>query len=289
MPSEITAKTREENLKIFKDTLEMVINLNNWHAFMNLFSGAGYLKGSLVASSNAVVFCYVLYLIGKYEYKVSAVKLQKVIKKWIFMSTITGFYTGSTESEVEKQFADLRDVHTADGFVGYIDSVIATQFTDDYFRYTLPSDMNSSSATSPAWYGYIAAINVLGTPMLFSTTPLSQYFIIGTSGDKNSVDKHHIFPKHYLESIGYDDDRDRNQIANFTYLDYQTNVDISDKPPADYVGGYREKLGEERYKLACSQNALPEGFENMEYPEFLAQRRLLMAQIVKKAYEELAK
>ena len=29
------------------------------------------------------------------------------------MSTITGFYTGSTESEVEKQFADLRDVHNA--------------------------------------------------------------------------------------------------------------------------------------------------------------------------------
>ena len=286
---EITAQTREENLKIFKDSLEMAINLNNWHAFMNLFSGAGYLKGSLVASSNAVVFCYVLYLIGKYEYRVSAVKLQKIIKKWIFMSTITGFYTGSTESEVEKQFADLRDVHTDNEFVEYIDSVITTQFTDDYFRYTLPSDLNSSSATSPAWYGYIAAINVLGTSMLFSTTPLSQYFVIGTSGDKNSVDKHHIFPKHYLEGIGYDDDRDRNQIANFTYLDYQTNVDISDKPPADYVGRYREKLGEEGYKLACVQNALPEGFENMEYPEFLVQRRLLMAQIVKKAYERLAK
>lgn len=286
---EITAKTREENLKIFKDTLETVINLNNWHAFMNLFSGAGYLKGSLVASSNAVVFCYVLYLIGKYEYRVSAVKLQRVIKKWIFMSTITGFYTGSTESEVEKQFADLRDVHTADEFVDYIDSVIATQFTDDYFRYTLPNDLNSSSATSPAWYGYIAAINVLGTPMLFSTIPLSQYFILGTSGDKSSVDKHHIFPKHYLETIGYDDDRERNQIANFTYLDYQTNIDISDEPPVDYVERYREKLGEEGYKLACTQNALPVGFEKMEYPEFLAQRRLLMAQIIKKAYEELAK
>ena len=99
---------------------------------------------------------------------------------------------------------------------------------------------------------YVAAINVLGTPMLFSTAPLSQYFVLGTSGDKNSVDKHHIFPKHYLEEIGYVNDRDRNQIANFTYLDYATNIDISNAPPAEYVGRYRDKLGEDGYKAEFS-------------------------------------
>ena len=286
---EITQNIREENLKIFKESLDMVTNLNNWHAFMNLFASAGYLKGSLVASSNAVVFSYVLYLIGKYDYKVSSVELQKIISKWIFMSTITGFYTGSTESQVEKQFADLRDVHNADEFVVYLDSVIANRFTDDYFEYSLPSELNSSSATSPAWYGYIAAINVLGTPMLFSTAPLSQYFILGTSGDKNSIDKHHIFPKNYLGKIGYNNDRDRNQIANFTYLDYATNIDISDAPPTEYVSRYRDKLGEEGYKLACKQNALPENFEQLSYPEFLIKRRILMAQIIKKAYDKLNK
>lgn len=286
---EITQDVRQDNLRIFKEALDEVTNLNNWHAFMNIFASAGYLKGNLVASSNAVVFSYVLYLIGKYDYKVPSLKLQKIICKWIFMSTITGFYTGSTESEVEKQFADLRDVSNADEFVAYLNAVIANKFTDDYFEYSLPAELNSSSATSPAWYGYIAAINVLGTPMLFSTAPLSQYFVLGTSGDKNSVDKHHIFPKHYLEKIGYSNDRDRNQIANFTYLDYATNIDISDNPPIEYVGRYREKLGEEGYKLACAQNALPENFEQLSYPEFLNKRRLLMAQIVKKAYNELDK
>ena len=275
---EITQDVRQDNLRIFKEALDEVTNLNNWHAFMNL-----------VASSNAVVFSYVLYLIGKYDYKVPSLKLQKIICKWIFMSTITGFYTGSTESEVEKQFADLRDVSNADEFVAYLNAVIANKFTDDYFEYSLPAELNSSSATSPAWYGYIAAINVLGTPMLFSTAPLSQYFVLGTSGDKNSVEKHHIFPKHYLEKIGYSNDRDRNQIANFTYLDYATNIDISDNPPIEYVGRYREKLGEEGYKLACAQNALPENFEQLSYPEFLNKRRLLMAQIVKKAYNDLDK
>lgn len=286
---EITQETRDKNLEIFKNSLDVVTNLNNWHAFMNLIGTAGYLKGSIVASSNAVVFCYVLYLIGKYEYKVCSVELQKIIRKWIFMSTITVFYSGSTESEVEKQFADLRDVKTAEEFVAYLDGVINTIFTDDYFRLTLPSELNSSSATSPAWYGYIASINVLGYPMLFSTAPLSKYFILGTSGGKNSIDKHHIFPKHYLETLGYDNDRDRNQIANFTYLDYATNIDISDEPPVKYVGRYKAKLGEEAYRLACEQNALPVNFENMEYMEFIERRRALMSETIKKAYDELCK
>ena len=284
-----SAEERQANLDKFKDALDKVMNLNNWHGFINIVAESGYISNKLIASSNAVVFSYVLYLIAKYDYKLDAMSLKKCISKWFFMSTITYFYTGSTESEVENQFTDLRDVHTAEEFIAYIDKVIETHFTDDYFKLTLPSELNSAAAISPAWNGYIAAQIVLNTPMLFSNTPVSKYFVIGSSGTKNAIDKHHIFPKHYLEQIGYTNDRDRNQLANFTYLDYATNIEISDKAPVDYVSGYREKLGEEGYKKACEQNALPENFESMEYPEFLEKRRQLMAQVVRKAYEELCK
>ena len=114
-----------------------------------------------------------------------------------------------------------------------------------------------------------------------------QYFILGASGTKNAIDKHHIFPKNYLAKIGITNDRDRNQLANFTYLDYTTNIDISDKEPQLYVGQYRAKLGEEGYKKTCAEHALPENFENMQYNEFLEKRRVLMAKIVKKAYDKL--
>lgn len=284
---ETTVETREENLGIFKNALDVVTNLNNWHAFLNLFAEAGYINGELIASSNAVVFCYALYLIGKYEYKVNTPDLRRIIRKWIYMVTVTYFYTGSTETEVEKQMADLRDINTADGFVNYLDTVIKTRFTDDYFKYTLQKDMNTSSASTPVWFAYLAALNVMGTPMLFSTAPFSKYMILGASGTKNSIDKHHIFPKNYLAKIGIDDDRDRNQIANFTYIDYQTNIDIADKPPMEYVSEYRTRLGEEGYKKTCAENALPKDFENMEYHEFLEKRRSLMSDIIKKGYEKL--
>ena len=280
---------RTENLRIFKDALDKVMNLNNWHGFINIVAEAGYISDKLIASSNAVVFSYVLYLIAKYDYKLDAAQLKKCISKWFFMSTITYFYTGSTESEVEKQFADLRDIHTASEFIAYIDNVIETHFTDDYFNLTLPSELNSAAAISPAWYGYIASQIVLNTPMFFSNTPVSKYFVLGSSGTKNAIDKHHIFPKNHLKQIGYFSDRDRNQIANFTYLDYATNIEISDDSPQDYVAKFREKLGEDGYVKTCNDHALPQNFESMEYLEFLEKRRVLMAQIVKKAYRELCK
>ena len=205
------------------------------------------------------------------------------------MSAITYFYTGSTESEVERQFADLRKVNNADEFVKYIDGVIATRFTDDYFEYTLPNELNTAASISPSWNGYIASQIVLDTNLLFSNSSISKYFILGASGTKNAIDKHHIFPKHYLTSIGFTSDRERNQLANFTYLDYATNIDISDKPPIEYVSEYRNKLGEEGYAKACSEHALPENFETMEYTEFLAVRRQLMSAVVKRAYKELCK
>ena len=282
-------KERQANLGRFKEALNRVMNLNNWHAFINIIAEAGYISSKLIASANAVVYSYVLYLIAKYDYKLDAMSLKKTISKWFFMSAITYFYTGSTESEVERQFADLRTVNSAEDFINYIDSVIATRFTDDYFIYTLPNELNTSASISPSWNGYIASQIVLNTPMLFSNTPISKYFIVGASGTKNAIDKHHIFPKNYLAGIGITNDRERNQLANFTYLDYTTNIDISDKPPVEYVGEYRSKLGEEGYKKTCSEHALPDNFERMEYNEFLSARRQLMSNIVKKAYKELCK
>ena len=284
---ETSEETRKENLEIFKKALDLVMDINNWHAYLNLFPNAGYIRGNLVSSSYVVIYGYVWYLMGKYQYHVSPLELRKVITKFIFMSLVRQYYGISPESSVEKNFADLRDIKDAQGFVDYFNREVELNFTEDFFSMTLPDDLHSSSAISPSWYGYIAAINVLGTPMLFSTSPLSVYWEKGGSGKKKAIDKHHIFPKNYLKQQGFDSDRDRNQIANFTYLDYNTNIDIADNPPADYVGRYREKLGEEGYKQACEQNALPLGFETMDYFTFLEERRKLMSGIIKKAYKKL--
>ena len=282
-----SVETREKNMQIFRDSLTRVINLNDWHAFINLFPEAGYLGKDQVRSNYVVVFSYVFYLMGKYEYNVQPLLLRQAITRWIFMATITSFYSSSPESTVERQLADLRSIHHADEFVEFLDNTVKMRMSETYFSVELVKDLTSSSASSPLWFGYVASINVLGTPMLFSNTPQSMYWVVGADGDKKSIDKHHIFPKHYLEEIGIIDDRDRNQLANFTYLDYNTNIDISDDAPALYVERFKAKYGEEEYAKHLENNAIPYGFESLSYFDFLDQRRKLMAEIIKKAYNRL--
>lgn len=209
------------------------------------------------------------------------------MNRWFFMAVISGFYTDSPESKVERQFANLRSATNQKDYIDDLNSEIDNAFTQDYFNYNLISDLETSSTSSPLWNGYIASLNILNYPMLFSNTPTSKYFILGASSSKSSIDIHHIFPKHYLTLKGFDNDRDRNQIANYTYLDYSTNIDISDNAPSTYVDSYRKRLGEEGYRKACEQDALPLDFESLNYFEFLTKQRKLMAGLIHKAYLKL--
>jgi hypothetical protein len=271
---ETSESIREKNFATFKDALDKVMNLNNWHGFLNTIKEAGYHSGKLIASSNAVVFSYVLYLIAKYDYRMDAMELKWLIKRWFFMAAITSFYTGSTESDVEAQFADMEDIKTSDGLAEYLQNVMDSRLTEDYFNITLPMALATSAAISPSWYGFVASQLVLGHNILFSTTPLSSIFIPGSSGSKSALDKHHIFPKNYLAGLGITNDRDRNQTANFTFLDYGTNIRITNRPPHDYAVEYRDKLGQVEYEKTCAQNALPVDFHTMDYFDFLNARRI---------------
>lgn len=67
----VPKKEMDANFIKFKNALDEVTNLNNWYMFMGLFADAGYVNGSIAAFTNAVVFCYVLYLIGKYDLRFS--------------------------------------------------------------------------------------------------------------------------------------------------------------------------------------------------------------------------
>ena len=283
----VSKETREQNLTLFRETLATVTDLNEWHGFLNLFAEAGYLSKEMVMSNYVVIFSYVFYLIGKKSYKVPPMELRRVITRWIFMSALTSLYSNSPESTVERHLADLRNIADAKEFVGYLDQTIRQRMNESYFSVELINALTTSAANSPVWMGYIASLNLLGTPMLFSHTPLSKYIVLGSHGAKKAIDKHHIFPKNHLSKLGIEDDRDRNQIANFTYLDYNTNIDIKDDAPALYVERYRAKLGEEGYRKACAENALPVDFETMDYFRFLSERRALMAGIIKQAYERL--
>lgn len=231
------------------------------------------------------MFCYAFYLIGRYEFGMEPLAVRRLVRRWYFAAAITGLYVGSFESEFEQQLNDVSRLETADEFRAYFDRRLAAIMTDDYFSITLPSSLDANEATGPTWWGFVAAQVVLGAKALFSTAPLSQLLLTGSSGSKKALDKHHLFPDNYLKAKGYLSQRSNR--GNFTLVDYQNNIYISDDAPNEYVRRYRDALGEDEYRRNCEEHALPVGFENLDYEEFLGKRRQLMGELVKGAYERL--
>lgn len=276
---------RCDNFRIFGDALDKVLNLNDWKAFINDLADAGYIRSDLVSAENAVPLTYTLYLIGKHRFNINALMLRRIIKRWFFMATLTKLYSGSFESVFEQELSKIDELTSGDAFLAYLEEEITARLTDDYFRVTLPADFDRNKASGPSWNAFVASQIVLGSKVLFTRTPVQQIFLMGVDGTKRTYDRHHVFPKHHLEKSGLDSLKDRR--ANFVCLDYSNNIDIGDNSPKDYVPTYRRQLGEKDYRESCEQNALPIDFENMDYEEFLAQRRVLMAQLIKEAFERL--
>ena len=276
---------REENFAAFGDALSKVLDLNNWHAFINALGQAGYICSEQATSANAIAFCYAFYLIGKYEFGMDALAVRRLASRWFFASSVTSFYVGSFETNFERQLNDVKQLSSAEEYEAYFEREIAAQLTDDFFRITMPIALDSNEAMGPAWQGFVAAQVVLGAKSLFGTVPLSQLLTLGAGGTKKAVDKHHIFPDNFLKQKGYL--TKRSSKANFTLIDYASNIYISDEDPAVYVRKFRNELGEEEYERNCREHALPIGFEDMDYEEFLEERRRLMAQLAKTAFERL--
>lgn len=280
--------TRRENMfDQLRSKLDIVLNLSNWHDFMKCLITSGYVSSSLIAADNAIIYTYVMYLIGLCDFKLDRIELRKLIALWFYMSTVTMRYSVSTESTVQSDLNDIEKLTTATEFRNYIMQRIEETFTDDFFAIQLPSDMETSASISPSWNAYCAAQNILGTDAMFSSVPLKTLFSPGSGGNKSSVDKHHLFPRAYLPTIGHTSRQEINQIANFAYIEWPQNIAISDDAPSVYWSKITSSMNTAAIRRICDENALPEGWEYMDYPGFLTARRQLMAKIVKSGYMAL--
>ena len=228
-----------------------------------------------------------MFLIGREEYKMDMFELRKLISQWFFMCIITGRYTGSPESQMEFDLSQLRGIYSVEQFKNVLLNIINTKFTDDFWNITLPNNLATSSATSPSMYAYYASLNILNADGLFSKMKVHDLLQEGLRSKKSPLEIHHLFPKAYLISIGITEQQQTNQIANYALVEWSDNIKIADTAPAEYLPKYLSRLTQEQQKQQYYWHALPEGWEHMNYFEFLKQRRILMAQTVKEAFSTL--
>lgn len=287
------AKRIEEQFKQLSKAQGSVLNLLHWHEFLQCLELAGFRGRKMITSENAVVFSYVMWLIGRLEYKVPIDRLRHVIARWFFMAHTTSRYSGSFETQVERELAQVAGVERGDaeGFVALLSRLVDERLTSDWWSVTLPGGLESSAGKSPVLSAYIAALNILDAEALFSKVKVRSRLDPSMTVRKG-IERHHLFPKQFLKGeLGVKDQRKINQIANMTLVDWADNIAVADSAPAEY---WPQQVAANRLTPADLErqsywHALPAGWTAMGYTDFLAHRRRLMAQVINDAFDRLAK
>ena len=268
--------------------IQNFINEYNFNQFIMAIKGAGFISNKLLNSAMTLDFAYTLYLMLLDDPTVPNAQIKRYVQKWFVMSTLTSRYIGSPETVMDR---DMRAI-AEKGFINYLNEVEASVLSDNFWKITLPQNLETSSINSPAFNTFIAAqINLNCNSMLMNGTKVADLITI-------SGDVHHIFPRAYLKSNGIDNKTKYNQVANYIYLDTQVNKAISDDAPCVYFTKVKTQcetknieLGnisdENLLKINLEENCIPENVFNMtvsDYDEFLQERRRQMAALVEKYY-----
>lgn len=284
---EFSTERREEQFKKLNEAQNHALNLTNWHEFFKCVQSAGYVSGEMISSTNTLIYSYVLFLIGRTEYGVEHHTLRRIITRWFMMTSLRGRYTGSPETVMEIDLAKLRRIKTGDEFVALLEEIISSELTNDFWNIQLVTDLSTSSSRSPSLLAYYASLNLLDAPGLFSNLKVSDLLKAGIRANKSALERHHLFPKAYLHRMGITAIQDTNQIANYALVEWSDNIDISDDKPSEYIEVYKNRFSPEDLAIMYKMHGLPEDWEEMEYSEFLIERRKKIAKIIYESYQKL--
>jgi hypothetical protein len=284
---EFSIERRDQQFEVLKAAQRRTLNLQFWHDFLKTLLAAGYRSAQNISSDNVILFSYILYLLGRTEYKIEESRLRHVIAQWFFMSSLTARYSSSPESKMEFDLARFRNVRDANAFVGVLSKLCEEALTDDYWDITLPGELATASPRSPALFAYFASLNLLEARVLFSKLKVSELMDPATKAKRSAIERHHLFPKKFLKEMGITEQREMNQNANLALVEWADNHDIDKEPPDKYLPIYRAKYSAAELDKMYFWHALPNGWEKMPYEAFLEKRREKMAAIIKRGYEVL--
>ena len=277
---------RDQQFAALRLAQEDVLNLTYWHQFLSSIVGAGFRSGEMISSQNGLLYAYAFYLVGRTRFKLPEHQLQRLIGRWFYAASLTGRYTSSPESMMDGDLNRLKEIKDGAQYAATLDKIMSSELTNDFWTVTLPANLDSSSARNPELFAYTAAQNRLGAPVLFSHKKISDLLDPSIKTKKKPLERHHLFPRAWLEREGVTDLKRINQVGNFALLEWPDNIAISDDAPKLYAPAMQERFGN-AWQAMLEHHALPNEWHTLPYDIFLVERRKLMASIVRKGFESL--
>lgn len=282
-----SVEQRESQFLLLDEAQSFTLDLQNWHEFFKVLKRAGYQNEKLISSQLAVLYTYAMWLIGKREFGVDTYRLREVMARWFFMVALKGRYSSSPESQMDQDFALLRGLHSSDSFLSALDRIINDEFTKDFWEVTLPNELQTAAARNTGQFAYYSSLCLLDAQVLYSPMKVVDMLDPSSKGKKRAVERHHLFPRKYLQREGLRGDRLINQMANYALVEWSDNIAISDQSPDCYVPKMEERFKHDELVQMYKWHALPERWYEMDYHSFLDQRRGKIASIIREGFNKL--
>jgi hypothetical protein len=272
-----------------KAAQEVVLDLKNFSEFLKALQEAGFRSGRMITSRNTIIYSYLIFLIGRCDFGIGFKTLRPAVARWFLMCVLTSRYTGSPETQVEKDMRRFAEATDSAEFLATVDQIVSSQLTTDFWEVTLPDQLAWSGGYVPAMFAYFATLNLLDAKVLFSNLTVHQLLDPAQTSKKSSIERHHLFPKAFLQAQGIKSRSRTNQVANYALLEWPDNIEIGAAAPHKYFPGMFEKYvpASEADKVRF-WHALPKGWESMGYDTFLDGRRRLIANVIRAGYMKLA-
>jgi hypothetical protein len=188
---------------------------------------------------------------------------------WMYLALIWSRYSGQTDQRLDK------DVYIAMNSQHPIDELVY-EIKDQRGRIEIhPTDLEGRGAGHPL-YRMLYIITKWNKAVDWANGSA----IHGTIGDYYSIQSHHIFPQSVLYDNGYESDnhidkKTVNEIANRAFITRDTNFEISNTYPKEYLPTITEKYPDALKKHLIPENEKLWTVEN--YEKFLERRRELIA------------
>lgn len=268
--------------------VERFVNETNFKSFIMILKSAGFISSSLISGNNATNMAYILYLHGR-KNKIPTNQLNGLVRQWFVMSLLTQRYSGSVESEFDR---DIKQIHVV-GLESYVQTIITSSLPSAFWSNNLPQNLETTSTNSPYWNVFVAS-QVKTKSEGFLSAHVSVESLVGVKGDI-----HHLYPKNYLSTKGFSKIK-YNQIANLAITESGINQSIGDRSPETYFAEiltgvrkgkakYGEISSEKDLKTNLKIHAIPDDIleYELDYEDFLEIRRSQMATLIRDYFKSL--
>jgi hypothetical protein len=279
----------EASFQTLSEGVNEFINETHFKRFLMIIRSAGFVDVSMIRSTNAINFAYILYLKLKRDLGNNP-NIESWVRRWFVMSLLTGRYSTSPESQFDK---DIKAIHDEE-FESVLASIEAAELSDAFWALGLVGSLTTRSVNAPALKVFWAAQVKFGDKGF-----LSKEISVGDMLIHHG-DIHHVFPKNYLKKKGFSQSK-YNQVANYVFVQQEVNIKIGDKKPSDYIvdvflqcESKNTKYGVitdlDDFKNNLQSNCLPVDISEYEldnFESFLQARRQSMAEKIKAYYFSL--